>query len=1117
MRTKILILAITIIFVFVNPLFSQPNITDVDTTVGEINKFEKFEISFNVFDTTTLFSNPLYSNPYDPDTINVSCTFKINIDDIDSIFEVQAFYYTGYTRDTISCTSTNPVYPCELLNVDYSDDRKWKIRFTPHIVGKWDFIIKAKDKNPDLSIYEGEFECIESSKKGFIVKANDKYLKRTTGEFLFPVGENIPTYRAHSNTNYGTFEYEHYIDELYGNANFIRVWLDLFNGMALVGEDYRNDSIYSFDSYNQKDAWQLDYIFEYAKSKDIDIMLCIFNASSWALNNPYGNSWPSNNAFANTNGGPIEFPYEFFTDPDAIKKTKDLMSYIIARWGYSTNLLAWELWNEVNMIDDMKDSLPIFPTEHRQNIFNWHDTIYNYITKKDAFDHLITTSVAGPLFINADSLDNTEDYFTHMDIMQSHDYKSVYTDSTLSTLFINHDFQDHFYQVFGSRETKPQIPYISGEWGFDVHKSINGGEFTNDVDPYGFELHSTLWSSAFSGSLGTPTYWFWDSYTETADLYSIFKPIKDFMNSIPLPSDSFTPHQIWYKDSLRSYYMMNKNTDTIYGWTQAYVFRLIKLFADNPDYLINLTDRPDIPDNGQMIIIDNIKEHENMPFMVEWYDSETLELFSKSKVTCKNETILLELPMNDDSTKYILDGKFADAVFKVYLDCDQNMWRENILTKDTPENVQNEIVCCDATSQVFYKTNNNKIQSNWWDNVEKTWKWSNLNNQATNVAGPSLTSLNSGDLSYHENSSQVFYRTTDSSINSIKWDLNIENWAHDSLNNATGNSVKGPILVSPSGKVFYRNYDNNLNMISYDSTTENWEWSNLGGATKENVGSYITLLDENQVFFVTNDQGTLGKLRSVYKDINGFWNMSLLDNAASSNVAGNITITHNGQVFYRTCDNKLNNIYWTPPSFPNSSFWSRSELNHVASNVEGDIIADNVGKVFYRTSDSNINCIYWHNDQWNRSELDNATNNNVLPCSLAIDDHRNVFYKGDDNKVHMIYYRSVCDYSSFPYTIKKSITNNYDFKSWDNILNTNKFDFIAFPNPANNVISIKSYQDISQLEIYNMNGRSILVKDNLIENNIQVNISNFLNGIYFIKVSDNFGNSLIKKIIISHR
>src|SRR5690606_29016805 len=63
--------------------------------------------------------------------------------------------------------------------------------------------------------------------------------------------------------------------------------------------------------------------------------------------NPNSHENPWNAA----NGGWLESPSHFFTDERARRLTRQKYRYIVARWGYSPSIMAWELFNEVELTD----------------------------------------------------------------------------------------------------------------------------------------------------------------------------------------------------------------------------------------------------------------------------------------------------------------------------------------------------------------------------------------------------------------------------------------------------------------------------------------------------------------------------------------------------------------------------------------------------------------------------------------------------------------------------------------------------------------------------------------------------------------------------------------------
>lgn len=98
--------------------------------------------------------------------------------------------------------------------------------------------------------------------------------------------------------------------------------------------------------------------------------------SNWALN-----PWNAANPH-----GFLREPKDFFTSPAAQAFTKQKYRYIVARWGYSPAVLAWELFNEVHWVD------PINLGHDESTVAQWHARMADYLRSVDVYGHLVTTS-----------------------------------------------------------------------------------------------------------------------------------------------------------------------------------------------------------------------------------------------------------------------------------------------------------------------------------------------------------------------------------------------------------------------------------------------------------------------------------------------------------------------------------------------------------------------------------------------------------------------------------------------------------------------------------------------------------------------------------------------------
>jgi endo-1,4-beta-mannosidase len=86
--------------------------------------------------------------------------------------------------------------------------------------------------------------------------------------------------------------------------------------------------------------------------------------------------WVSN-PYNAKNGGPCARPADFWTNPEARRLYQKRLRYLIARWGYSPNLFAWEFWNEV----------PETPATAA-----WVAEMAAYLKRHDPNRHLVSTT-----------------------------------------------------------------------------------------------------------------------------------------------------------------------------------------------------------------------------------------------------------------------------------------------------------------------------------------------------------------------------------------------------------------------------------------------------------------------------------------------------------------------------------------------------------------------------------------------------------------------------------------------------------------------------------------------------------------------------------------------------
>ena len=669
---------------------AKPQISGISFP-SSVGLFDLYEISFQMGS---------YTNPYDPDVIDVQAVFTAPDG---RTFTVNGFYYEGYTFEQH-----------HTYQKSHPDTRSngWKVRFTPNQTGTWHFTLRATDKKGKVNMdsYGStpfEFRCNTVNKaSGFITTANAKYLKRETvvngkrgQRSFFPIGPNVAWYTCKSyydfNTEYGIYEYERRIDSLAGNANYMRVFLNRPQYLSLYGAEFTQvvggkATVYFDKTLNQKDAAEFDHIIEYAAEKGITVMPSIFCYCDLKSDPKHDNAldkYPDDwrlNPYHTILG--LKSPEDFFTDTKAKRVSKNLIRYIVARWGYATNIVAWELWNEVaNMDFDNKTA-----DRYCNNVISWHDEMADYIRSNDPFNHLVTTSIGSSdpdkyLYKNA---------FRSLDFVQEHKYFAIQKAKSK---------EQSSYQLDQISVTTdalyPNKPLYIGEFGFGKQSA----EGYLAKDPYGVDLHNILWSTLFSGMMGPASFWPWTALDKCGN-QSAFKPVLTFCKGLPILSGSFKAHTtgnesktakstLVFPNNIETYYLSNAAEDTLYGWSQdtAFAYQSLRRLTDRIGsnqhfeeggvfdtkgyvYTLNARKRPKPSSKSNTISLPIAKQPIGTRYIVKWYDTETgLEIESERTMAAigKDNRLSIEFPSSiRDLKRRRINNTFGDAVFVLTVDRD---------------------------------------------------------------------------------------------------------------------------------------------------------------------------------------------------------------------------------------------------------------------------------------------------------------------------------------------------------------------------------------------------------------------------------------------------------------
>lgn len=412
----------------------------------------------------TLGGVPPVSNPYDPTQANLTVSFTAPNR---QTYRIPAFWYQDFDPQTLQPQGTGG----------------WRARFTPTQPGTWQ--VMAQWENPATQSEVALLEvAAQPNARGFvrIDPHQPRYFSFDNHDLYLPIGLNI----AWSTGNV-LADYTRWFDQLARNGgNFARIWMASW----AFGVEWRDTGLGHYQQ-RQKQAWLLDQVFQLAQERGIYLMLCLINHGAFSTTvNPEWNQNPYNRA----NGGFLEEPQAFVTHPMARELFKRRLRYMAARWAWSTQLMAWEWWNEVNWT-------PIGEGELQA----WVREMTPALRQYDPYHHPISSSYStgstAPLW-----------QLPELDFAQIHDYT-------------DRDLIPHYATMAAQgRQAAPNKPVLPSELGYG-----SGAPDLLFVERERVHLHNGLWAAPFQGLAGTGMYWWWDNLVDPQNLWPLLAGVSRFL------------------------------------------------------------------------------------------------------------------------------------------------------------------------------------------------------------------------------------------------------------------------------------------------------------------------------------------------------------------------------------------------------------------------------------------------------------------------------------------------------------------------------------------------------------------------------------------------------------
>ena len=398
---------------------------------------------------------------------------------------------------------------CAIEVLESEGEPEWRIRFAPTMPGTWTyaFEMRLNGGNP-VGLETGSFDVVAGDTRGYVrVAANGLYFGFDDQSAYFPVGHNLAWSWEGAG---GVFGYQRWLEGLAASGgNYARLYIDVPWFIGFEWEGTPGDFTAA-----QDDFWRLDTILETAEDLGIYLDLVVLWHQSLANYGGVPVLVPQQPARADTsadwndnpynviNGGFLTSTTQFFTEQRARLLFRQRLYYMVARWGYSPNVMAWDLLSAADQVMGYNPTI----------VLPWLEEMTAYLRDIDPYDHLITIgSEEAPLeLLDAPGIDFG---------------------------------QVRFYQRVPLGEPEDQVLGVLGRLDDARRQTTRPVLLTEfslspwyepaETDPEGRHVANTLWASMLDGAAGAVGSWWWDTYLMPNDLLDGLQALTAFAAEIP--------------------------------------------------------------------------------------------------------------------------------------------------------------------------------------------------------------------------------------------------------------------------------------------------------------------------------------------------------------------------------------------------------------------------------------------------------------------------------------------------------------------------------------------------------------------------------------------------------
>ena len=429
-----------------------------------VPKYERLEM--------TVTHGTAYSNPFDPAEVDVHCDF-------------------------VSPSAQN-------IRVNgFWDGSSWKIRFAGSEVGEYSHTVSFVDGSGTHSAAPGTFSVTNSSDHGWVrvSQGDSHYLEHNDGTPFYGVGfcrpwnvESVPNLFPTMKTN---------------GCNFLSYWLPVWDHSILRNAD-------GYARYNMGHAAAIDAVMADAEANDVKILFTVWYHGFLRDDTHYiyvGDPNPENHYQYNP-FHVLASASDWFENASCQTYARNYYRYLIARWGYSRALGAWQTVTEINLtnVSDTYDGLWANDHLDQARMDTWHTSLNDYFKQNDPFGHPTHAAWNNP--------GDWPGGMPAMDITGGHTYP------TLDKISTRGDLKYPAMLTYGK-------PCFMSECGLRVSE----GEANRTA-----YQHLAAWSGLVTGGGITPMMWCdgggeWG--THTTAMYEQMQHFRNFTDTLDLTGQGF--------------------------------------------------------------------------------------------------------------------------------------------------------------------------------------------------------------------------------------------------------------------------------------------------------------------------------------------------------------------------------------------------------------------------------------------------------------------------------------------------------------------------------------------------------------------------------------------------